>query len=89
MLDGIVKQISADVIDNKDAGAARPGVPSDPLQYRALVLLQQQQLNHSAKTLALSTGMQVHAEIHTGRRSVLDYLLSPIQKIAHEAGRER
>jgi multidrug efflux pump subunit AcrA (membrane-fusion protein) len=34
-------------------------------------------------------GMQVNAEIHLGTRSVLEYLLSPVQKVAHEAGRER
>ena len=34
-------------------------------------------------------GMQVNAEIHSGTRSVLEYLLSTIQKVAHEAGRER
>jgi HlyD family secretion protein len=33
--------------------------------------------------------MQVNAEIHLGMRSVLEYLLSPIQKVAHKAGRER
>jgi len=26
--------------------------------------------------------MQVNAEIHLGTRSVLDYLLSPVQKVA-------
>jgi HlyD family secretion protein len=33
--------------------------------------------------------MLVNAEIHLGTRSVLEYLLSPIQEIAHEVGRER
>jgi hemolysin D len=33
--------------------------------------------------------MLVNAEIHIGTRSVLEYFLSPIQKVAHEAGRER
>jgi HlyD family secretion protein len=33
--------------------------------------------------------MQLNAEIHIGTRTVLEYLLSPAQKIAHEAGRER
>ena len=33
--------------------------------------------------------MQVIAEIHLGERSVLEYLLSPVQKAFHEAGRER
>jgi hypothetical protein len=34
-------------------------------------------------------GMLVNAEIHLGTRSVLEYLLSPVQKVVHEAGRER
>jgi HlyD family secretion protein len=33
--------------------------------------------------------MQVSAEIHLGTRTVLEYLLSLVQKLAHEAGRER
>ena len=31
----------------------------------------------------------INAEIHLGRRTVLEYLLSPIEKVAHKAGRER
>jgi hypothetical protein len=38
---------------------------------------------------ALASGMQVAAEIQLGTRSVLEYLLSPVQKAFHEAGRER
>jgi hypothetical protein len=30
--------------------------------------------------------MEVSAEIHLRTRTVFDYLLSPVQKIAHEAG---
>ena len=33
--------------------------------------------------------MQVSAEINLGTRTVLQYLLSPIQKTLHEAWRER
>jgi HlyD family secretion protein len=33
--------------------------------------------------------MQVVAEIHQGRRTIMEYLLSPVQKVANEAGRER
>ena len=29
------------------------------------------------------------ALFHVGTRTVLEYLLSPVQKVAHEAGRER
>ena len=38
---------------------------------------------------ALTPGMQVAGEIHLGERSVLEYLLSPVSKAFHEAGRER
>ena len=37
----------------------------------------------------LSPGMRVSAEIHLGTRSVLEYLLSPVQKAFHESARER
>jgi HlyD family secretion protein len=37
----------------------------------------------------LSAGMQTHAEIRLGDRPVLEYLLSPVRKAWHEAGRER
>jgi hemolysin D len=33
--------------------------------------------------------MLVVAEIHQGDRTVLEYLLSPVQKVAAEAARER
>jgi len=33
--------------------------------------------------------MQVNVEIHLGTRIVLEYLLSPVQQVAHEAGRQR
>jgi len=34
-------------------------------------------------------GMQVVAEVRLGERTVLEYLLSPVQKAVKEAGRER
>jgi HlyD family secretion protein len=46
-------------------------------------------LESQGRQLRLVPGMQVNAEIHLGTRSVLEYLLSPVQKVAHEAGRER
>jgi hemolysin D len=33
--------------------------------------------------------MQVVAEVNQGDRTVMDYLLSPVQKAFREAGRER
>lgn len=37
----------------------------------------------------LEAGMQVAAEIHQGRRTIMEYLLSPVQKVTGEAVRER
>lgn len=38
---------------------------------------------------SLSVGMQTTAEILLGNRTVAEYLLSPVKKAWHEAGRER
>jgi HlyD family secretion protein len=56
-----------------------------PLAFRALIELKEQQL----LSYPLQPGMQVAGEIHLGTRTVLEYLLSPVQKAFHEAGRER
>jgi HlyD family secretion protein len=37
----------------------------------------------------LAPGMQVAVEINLGTRTVLEYVLSPVQKAFHEAARER
>ena len=50
----------------------------------------QARVNNLKTTLELTQiGMAVTAEVKTGTRSVLSYLLSPIAKAASEAGRER
>jgi HlyD family secretion protein len=33
--------------------------------------------------------MAATIEIHQGRRTVMEYLLSPVQRVTSEAGRER
>ena len=88
MLDGVVRQISADAQEKTDAG--NPAVkPIQEAAYRALIKLNRDTLESQGQRLRLVPGMQVNAEIHLGTRTVLEYLLSPVQKVAHEAGRER
>jgi HlyD family secretion protein len=89
MLTGMVRQVGADATENKDISGARPHAASEPLQYRALVALVTEYLEHGTHRLHLSPGMQLNAEIHLGSRTVLEYLLSPLHKVVHEAGRER
>lgn len=60
-----------------------------PLYYRVLVTLNGAHLERDGTSHALLPGMQVSAEIHPGARSAMENLLSPIQKVVHEAGRER
>ena len=94
MVEARVAQVSADATE-----AASPNTRSDaltgrdrpmgPLSFRALVDLKGQVLEVEGAKYKLAPGMQVVAEINLGRRTVLEYLLSPVQKVSHEAGRER
>ena len=63
--------------------------PMGPLAFRALVELASQELAADGERYVLQPGMQVSGEIHLGTRSILEYLLSPVQKAFHEAARER
>lgn len=94
MLEGEIVQVSADATEapnpNTRSGAlAGRDRAAGPLAFRALVRLKSQHLEADKARYALAAGMQVMAEIHLGERSVLEYLLSPVTKVAHEAGRER
>ena len=99
MVDGVVEQVSADAADN-NTGNGAPGNNQNngrtqPLVYKALIKLNAMHLDGKQSgapdkaRLALSAGMQTNAEILLGTRSVMEYLLSPVRKAWHEAGRER
>jgi HlyD family secretion protein len=62
--------------------------PLIPL-YRTLVALTRPSLTIDGHDYPLLAGMQVVAEVNLGERTVLEYLLSPLQRAFHEAGRER
>lgn len=66
-----------------------PARQGQPLAYRALVALQTKQLEVDGEGFLLTAGMQTSAEIHLGERRVFEYLLSPVRRAWHEAGRER
>jgi hemolysin D len=84
----VVKQVSADAQEKPEPGDAKIQ-SAQQAAYRALIGLASSYLESQGRQLRLVPGMQVNAEIHLGTRTVLEYLLSPVQKIAHEAGRER
>ena len=86
MADGTVTRIAPDTTENRPQN----GTPVAPPAYRAEVKLAAQQLTApSGERLVLSPGMLVAAEIRQRDRTVLEYLLSPVERVAKEAGRER
>ena len=96
MLDGVVMTVAADASDEQQAAPGHgAGVNKDREKaqpttiYKALVSLDAQQLAVAGAHYKLVPGMQVTAEVNQGRRTVLEYLLSPIKKTVYESGRER
>lgn len=101
MLHGKVVRISADATESSRNGANLNGTVNNALTldrdspttvavYKARVALDGQRLQGpQGAVLDLAPGMQAVAEINQGRRTVLEYLLSPVQKMVASAGRER
>jgi hemolysin D len=96
MLTGKVILVSADATSTAEQGAgnrqAGEGMISAQPQavYKARVQLDQQVLRDpQGNLLNLAPGLQVVAEINQGKRTVLEYLLSPVQKAVSESARER
>lgn len=96
MLTGKVVHLSADALESDGTGR-KLGAAASPEElartgttYKARVQLDSQILAGPAGVpLALSAGMQVAVEINQGQRTVLEYLLSPVQRVLSEAAHER
>ena len=96
LVEGTVETISRDAIDQSQepSGSARDanGRPIQPgLVYAARILLACGPAEPDRSPLCdrVRPGMAAQAEIKTGRRRIIQYLLSPISQAANEAGRER
>ena len=89
MGEGTVIHVSADAQSEDEARAAGDAAARRPLRYKALVAVGSPELEVDGRRYPLSVGMQTNAEILLGRRTVAEYLLSPVRKAWHEAGRER
>jgi hemolysin D len=95
LLDGQILQISPDATDTNSSGgqgghsSEASQTPESVTGFKALVSLDRQTLTSAGGAMNLVAGMQVIAEIREGRRTVLQYLLSPIQGALHDGGRER
>ncbi|WP_373777488.1 HlyD family type I secretion periplasmic adaptor subunit [Glaesserella sp.] len=76
---GKIKHISFDAINDEELG----------LVFSTTILMDKNYLNIDGKEIHLMAGMTVSAEIKTGKRSVMDYLLSPLKTTVDESMRER
>jgi hemolysin D len=89
--DSIARDKPADAGSEKAWGAATTS--SEPhgqeLLYAARISLDRTQLDIEGKEVNLSPGMAVTAEIKTGARRIISYLLSPIARYSHDSLRER
>lgn len=89
MLEGRIARVSPDASVEAGPGVSGPALGSPGLTFRATIELDRQALSFGTKTLPVAAGMELSAEIIQGQRSVLQYLLSPVQKVVHEAATER
>ncbi len=78
-LHGIVESVSYDAAQDEKLG----------LIFPARVKLLEDSLVIDGITIAMTPGMTLTAEIKTGRRSVIDYLVSPLRENTGESMRER
>src|SRR5271165_55791 len=100
VLHGTVLSISPDTIarDGRDVaepraraqGATENGQQGqDDLVYAARISLDQHQLKAGDRVVELGPGMAVTAEVKTGERRIISYLLSPLARYEHDVLREQ
>ncbi len=74
-----VVRVSADAVQDEQRGAL----------FLATLRLEKSAIDIEGQRISLSPGMNLSAELKTGHRRVIDYLLSPVQKHTDEAMGER
>src|ERR1700733_1364984 len=88
--DSIVRDAPSDKSNDKSgAGPASSEPKGQELTYAARISLDRTQMQVEDKMVNLSPGMAVTAEIKTGSRRIISYLLSPLMKYRQESLRER
>ncbi len=76
---GKVRNISGDAVQDEKLG----------LVFNARLSLLDNKIKADGQFIQLKPGMSVTAEIKTGKRRVIEYLLSPVMKYLNESMRER
>lgn len=100
LLQGKILSVSQDAITREKPPEKANATPqgsqsasSEPqgqeLIYAARISVDRTKMNIDNKLVNLAPGMAVTAEIKTGTRSIISYLMSPIARYQHESLRER
>jgi len=100
MIEGVIEFISRDAVDLSQAPAGSRQDERGRPQQQGLVYTAKVRLDCALNSPGrkkpraplcdrVQPGMSVQAEIKTGKRRIIQYLLSPISKAMDEAGRER
>lgn len=94
---GRVVTVSSDAIERSsasspstDSGEGRGGGAGPAgLFYSTRIALERTTIDVDGKTVNLTPGMAATVEIKTGKRKLIEFVLSPLLKMTGEAGRER
>lgn len=92
---GVVESISRDAIDVSQPGQQQQrdqggrAQPQQGLIYGTRIRLNKRTIRVRGRNQIIGPGLAAQAEIKTGERRIIDYLLSPIAQTMDEAGRER
>ncbi|MEJ8814263.1 HlyD family type I secretion periplasmic adaptor subunit [Variovorax ureilyticus] len=78
-VDATVSRVTADAVEDEKRGAIFP----------VTLALAATTIDVDGKPIRLSPGMNLTAEIKTGKRRVIEFLLSPVQRATSESLRER
>lgn len=94
IIPGVVESISRDAIDMSQPGQqmakdANGRTIQQGLVYATRIRLLKRTIRVRGRDQIIGPGLAVQAEIKTGERRIIDFLLSPIAQTMDEAGRER
>ena len=88
-IDGEVRAISRDAVTQTAQDGGREGGDQQTLYYAARVSLATTMMEVEGRPVPLTAGMAGSADVKTGQRRIIEFLLAPLARAASEAMRER
>ena len=87
--DALIRDRQQDRSSDRTLGTQTSEPKGQELNYSARISLDRTEMQIDDRMVKLSPGMAVTVEIKTGSRTILSYLLSPLQRYGQETLRER